>query len=428
MRVPTVAFYTLGCKVNQFETDSLAELFRRRGYDIVPFDGQADVYVINTCTVTNTGDRKSRQMIRRAARPGSIVVVTGCYAQTEPGEVLGIPGVDLVIGTQGRGHIVDLVEEQRRVSRPRSVVSELTGQFEDLPAYDFAGRTRAMVKIQEGCRQFCSYCKVPFARGPLRSMPPDDVEERVRELVGRGYKEIVLTGVHLGLFGREKGGPGLAEVVRRVIKMPGLVRLRLGSLEPMDFDDGLIGLFETPSPLCPHLHLPLQSGSQDVLERMKRPYTPGSFRDLVDRLRRVNPDMAVSTDIIVGFPGETDAQFAQSRDFCEEVGFSRMHVFQYSPRRGTPAAEWPDQVPFAVKEERGRIMRASARKMAAAYHRQFIGRRVEVLAEEQRGEMWYGLTPHYIRAGFHSAATGPNEIRTVVVTHSDFQGIRGEAE
>lgn len=425
--MPTVAFFTLGCKVNQFETDSLAELFRSRGYNVVPFEQQADVYVINTCTVTNSGDRKSRQMIRRAARPGSVVVVTGCYAQTEPGEVLNIPGVDLVVGTQGRERIVDLVEEQRRGMAPRSIVGELSSRFEDIPAYEFAGRTRAMVKIQEGCRQFCSYCKVPFARGPLRSMPADDVLGRVRALIDRGYKEIVLTGIHLGLYERETGGAGLANLVRRVLDLPGLVRLRLGSLEPMDFDDHLIALFESQSPLCPHLHLPLQSGSDEVLQRMRRPYAAEEFLRLVERLRGANPDLAVSTDIIVGFPGETDARFAESYRFCERVGFSRMHVFQYSPRRGTPAAEWPDQVPAVVKRDRGRSMRALGRNMAVAYHRRFIGCEVRVLTEEQQGDTWFGLTPHYVRAGFRRASTGPNETHRVMVKSADAQGVRGEA-
>lgn len=427
--MPTVAFHTLGCKVNQYETDAIAEMFKHRGYRVVGFDEPSDVYVINTCTVTSVGDQKSRQIIRRAsAHPGAVVVVTGCYAQTEPHEVAAIPGVDLVVGTQGRGRIVDLVEEQRGAHSQRVTVSELTGVFEDLTVNEFGGRTRAMLKIQEGCRQFCSYCKVPYARGPLRSMPAGRVLERVGQLIGQGYREIVLTGIHLGLYGCEEDGQSrLSGLIARILELPGLTRLRLSSLEPMDVDDALIALFSGRSALCPHLHLPLQSGCDQTLRRMNRPYLTGDFRALAQRLRSVRPDMAISTDLIVGFPGETRQDFEESLAFCREMAFSRMHVFKYSPRKDTPAAVMPGQVPAAEKERRSRATRDAAAEMAGTYHRTFVGRDVEVLCEEGAGGRWTGLTPHYVRAEFRLDGARQNQLYRLHVTGSDARGIRGQA-
>jgi threonylcarbamoyladenosine tRNA methylthiotransferase MtaB len=513
--LPTVAFHTLGCKVNQYESEALAEQFRQHGYQVVSFDEPADVYVINTCTVTNVSDRKSRNLIRRAAEhDDAIVVVTGCYAQTEPQEVAAIPGVDLVIGTQGRSWLADLIEEyrskragagtdastgtgadagtsadaasaaaptvdattvgvakseqqlqndqsrqQQKPSQPIIAVSELSDHFEDLEAAGyagrFAGRTRATLKIQEGCRQFCSYCKVPYARGPLRSMAKEQVIERVNALVQAGFKEIVLAGIHLGLYGcgseaTSTGSPiaspstpsappmspapsvsyapstSLSELVRAIINIPGLVRLRLSSLEPMDVDEQLIEMFALPkSPLCPHVHLPLQSGDDATLKMMRRPYDTDSFRTLIARLRTANPEIAISTDLIVGFPGETEAMFQRSLAFCEEIGFSRMHVFPYSPRRGTPAATMEGQVPAPIKAERSKAVRELAAAMAAKYHQRFIARTVEVLTEEQTGNVWSGLTPHYVSARFKWSSGAPNELKKIVVSKADEKGITG---
>jgi len=476
--LPTVAFHTLGCKVNQYESEALAEQFRQHGYQVVSFDEPADVYVINTCTVTNVSDRKSRNLIRRAAgRDDALVVVTGCYAQTEPQEVAAIPGVDLVIGTQGRGRLAELVEEhrgraatntaqqqqqkqqkqQQGPQQPIVSVSDLSNRFEDLEtagfAGRFAGRTRATLKVQEGCRQFCSYCKVPYARGPLRSMAREQVIERVAALVQAGYKEIVLAGIHLGLYGcgseatssaappaipsasasasaatfvPASASASLSELVRAVIDIPGLVRLRLSSLEPMDVDEQLIKLFALPkSPLCPHVHLPLQSGDDSILKMMRRPYNTDSFRALVTRLRTANPEIAISTDLIVGFPGETGAMFQRSLAFCEEIGFSRMHVFPYSPRRGTPAAAMEGQIPAPVKAERSRAVRELATTMAAAYHQRFVGRAVEVLTEEQNGNIWSGLTPHYVSARLKWSGGTSNELKKITVSKADEKGIAG---
>ena len=447
--MPTVAFHTLGCKVNQYESEALAEQFRQHGYEVVSFEEQADIYVINTCTVTNVSDRKSRNLIRRAAEhEEAIVVVTGCYAQTEPQEVAAIPGVDLVIGTQGRGQLVAQIEayrdrtakaaQQQEGQRQQSIisVSALGNRFEDLEATGFAGRfagrTRATLKIQEGCRQFCSYCKVPYARGPLRSMAKKLVIERAGTLVEAGFKEIVLAGIHLGLYGcgseatsPASSGP-LSELVRAVMDIPGLVRLRLSSLEPMDVDAQLISLFALPkSPLCPHVHLPLQSGDDSILQMMRRPYSTDSFRDLVARLRATNPEIAISTDLIVGFPGETEAMFQRSLAFCEEIGFSRMHVFPYSPRRGTPAAAMAGQIPAPVKAERSKTVRKLAATMATAYHQRFVGRTAEVLTEEQAGSIWSGLTPHYVSARFKWDGGAANELKKIVVIKADDKGISG---
>lgn len=398
----TVAFHTLGCKVNQYDTQSLAGLFIDRGYEVVPFEEPADVYVVNTCTVTNIGDRKSRQMIRRAVRnnPEAVVVVTGCYAQVSCDEVAAIEGVDVVVGTAGRERLVDMVEEAAEKRGLRTLVQDIeeVGAFEEIPA---AGRdrTRAYIKVQEGCRDFCTYCIVPYARGPLRSRPLARTVAEAERLVGLGFREIVLTGTHLGAYGRDCPEEGtLADLVARVAAVPGLLRLRLSSVEPADIEPELLEVMATQPTVCPHLHIPLQSGSDAVLKRMKRRYDTGEFALLVDAVRRRIPDVAITTDVMVGFPGETGEEFAESLAFVEETAFAGLHVFKYSPRKGTPAARYPDQVPSAEKEKRSRKMIALGRKLKNEFARRYLGEIVEVLFEEKTEDgRWTGYTGNYQR-------------------------------
>lgn len=414
----TVAIATLGCKVNQYESTAIGEMFKSRGYRVVDFDSPADVYIINTCTVTHLGDRKSRQFIRRAARtnPEGLVVVMGCYAQTSPDEVLEVPEVDLVVGTSDRSRVVDLVEEARKGQRLNAVRDIFDLQyFEELPAVAYTGRVRAFLKVQEGCNNFCAYCIIPYARGPLRSRRLEKVLEEANKLIQSGFKEIVLTGIHTGAYGQDPGSDiDLAGLLRQLAAIPGLQRLRLSSVEPMDVTEDLIDIFASGAPVCPHLHIPLQSGDDEVLKRMRRHYTTGEFRELVKKIRGAIDGVAVTTDVIVGFPGETPAQFMNTYNFIKDIGFSRMHVFKYSPRRGTPAADFPGQVDAGVKEERSRALIELGGQMAAEYAGSFVGKVREVLAEEYYDEeylLYQGFTDNYLKVIF----PGNNTLRGSMV-------------
>lgn len=426
----TVAFHTLGCKVNQYDSQALAGMFIDRGYQVVPFEEPADVYVVNTCTVTNIGDRKSRQMIRRAVRtnPESIMVVTGCYAQVAGEEVSAIEGVDLVVGTAGRESLVDVVEDLAGQRGLRYLVGNIeeANHFEEIPASG-QGRTRAYIKVQEGCRDFCTYCIVPYARGPLRSRPADGVIEQARRLIDSGFQELILTGTHLGAYGRDCPAEGtLADLVARLAVIPGLARLRLSSVEPADIEPDLIDVLATHDPVCPHLHIPLQSGSDNILERMGRRYDTADFALLVDAVRRTVQDVSVTTDVMVGFPGETAEEFDQSLRFVEEIGFAGLHVFKYSPRKGTPAADYPDQISGDEKENRSRKMIALGKKLKTEFASRYVEKTVEVLAEETVGEgLWTGYTPNYIRVVGNGQGEYEGKIIKVAVKRVEQGNLKG---
>lgn len=415
--MPKVAFYTLGCKVNQYDSEAMAALFKERGYDVVSFNETADVYVINTCTVTHQGDAKSRKLIRRARRNNqdAVVVVAGCYAQTSPDEVKSIPGVDLVLGNNHRDAVVDLAEIARGADEPLCMVENLfrvqgRDQFQELPIDSFAGRSRAVIKIQDGCTEFCTYCIIPYARGMLRSRRPGAVIAEVRRLVENGFKEVVLAGIHMGAYGQDLGGDvDLAQLLRYLVEIDGLERIRLSSIEPMDVGEELLEVMAESPKLCRHLHLPVQSGCDEILARMKRRYTTVQFRDLVNRARELMPEIAITTDLMVGFPGETEEHHRRSFEFAAEIGFSRMHVFPYSARRGTPAASFPDHVDPAVKKRRVDEFLQLGREMAMAYHRRFLGREMEVLVENEPDEttgFCQGYTDNYIRVVFDPGKAG----------------------
>ncbi len=399
-----VAFYTLGCKVNQYESEAVSSIFEQNGYEVVSFDRDSDVYIINTCTVTNLSDRKSRQAIRKAKKtnPDAIVIVMGCYAQTSSEEVLKIPGVNMVIGTKDRGRIMEYVERieagECRINAVDNIMASRS--FEELKLSTYKERTRAYLKIQEGCSQFCAYCIIPYARGPIRSRKPDDIIEEVRQLADGGFLEVVLTGIHLASYGRELEGTDLLDIIEKIHSIDGIKRIRLGSIEPTTITKEFVEATGRLPKLCPHFHLSLQSGCDKTLAEMNRKYNTDEYRKSVELLKNNIPDVAITTDLMVGFPGESEEDFLKSRDFAEEMGFSKIHVFKYSPRKGTPAAEMKNQVSPEEKERRSEIMLTLSDELEKNYMELYVGRNMEVLYEqEMQAEDGYieGLTNNYIR-------------------------------
>lgn len=430
-----IAFYTLGCKVNQADTASMENLFLRSGHQLVSFDGEADVYIINTCVVTNTGQRKSRQTIHRAIRknPNALIVVTGCYPQTAAEEVKAIAGVDMIIGNQDRAQIVQLVEERlaHRQTDTLDAVHKLTAStaFEEMAAGDITDKTRAFLKIQEGCNQFCTYCIIPYARGPLRSRSLESIRTETQRLINAGFKEIVLIGIHLGCYGKENpDGPTLYDAVKTVLEVPGVQRLRLGSLESVEVEPRLLTLMQEDARFCRHLHLPLQSGCDKTLQAMHRPYTTAKFKTLLADIKTKVPDIAITTDVIVGFPGETEADFETTCKFAESCGFSKMHIFPFSARKGTPAEKFAGAVTEAVKKERADILGKIDETMHKTFLQAMVGQTAEVLFEQPAGEDYFeGLTGNYQRVFVKSGGRNlGGEILPVKITAFDGEKLLGE--
>lgn len=430
-----IAFYTLGCKVNQADTASMENLFLRSGHQLVSFDGEADVYIINTCVVTNTGQRKSRQTIHRAIRknPNALIVVTGCYPQTAAEEVKAIAGVDMIIGNQDRAQIVQLVEERlaHRQTDTLDAVHKLTAStaFEEMAAGDITDKTRAFLKIQEGCNQFCTYCIIPYARGPLRSRSLESIRTETQRLISAGFKEIVLIGIHLGCYGQENpDGPTLYDAVKTVLDVPGVQRLRLGSLESVEVEPRLLTLMQEDARFCRHLHLPLQSGCDKTLQAMHRPYTTAKFKTLLADIKTKVPDIAITTDVIAGFPGETEADFKTTCKFAESCGFSKMHIFPFSARKGTPAEKFAGAVTEAVKKERADILGRIDETMHKTFLQAMVGQTAEVLFEQPAGEDYFeGLTGNYQRVFVKSGGRNlGGEILPVKITAFDGEKLLGE--
>lgn len=430
-----IAFYTLGCKVNQADTASMENLFLRSGHQLVSFDGEADVYIINTCVVTNTGQRKSRQTIHRAIRknPNALIVVTGCYPQTAAEEVKAIAGVDMIIGNQDRAQIVQLVEERlaHRQTDTLDAVHKLTAStaFEEMAAGDITDKTRAFLKIQEGCNQFCTYCIIPYARGPLRSRSLESICTETQRLISAGFKEIVLIGIHLGCYGKENpDGPTLYDAVKTVLDVPGVQRLRLGSLESVEVEPRLLTLMQEDARFCRHLHLPLQSGCDKTLQAMHRPYTTVKFKTLLADIKTRVPDIAITTDVIAGFPGETEADFETTCKFAESCGFSKMHIFPFSARKGTPAEKFAGAVTEAVKKERADILGRIDETMHKTFLQAMVGQTAEVLFEQPAGEDYFeGLTGNYQRVFVKSGGRNlGGEILPVKITAFDGEKLLGE--
>lgn len=416
------AFYTLGCKVNQYETEAMTELFADAGYEICDYGEVCDVYVINTCSVTNMGDRKSRQIIRRAKKtnPNAVIAVTGCYAQTAPDEVLKIDGVNIVIGTKDRKNIVSLVEKLENTSNINHVTDIMTNhEFEELHIKQYSNRTRAFIKIQEGCSQFCSYCIIPYARGPVRSRPFDEVVTEIKRLADNNFKEIILVGIHVASYGMDLENVTLEKLIQTVNGIDGVERIRLSSIEPMTLNQSFIDSVSHAEKLCHHFHISLQSGCDETLKRMNRKYTTEQFRAIVDGQRAAFDDVAITTDIMVGFPGETDEEFEQTVRFVHEISFADAHVFQYSPRKGTPAAKRPDQISPDVKEKRSKIIIDLTQKSRDAFIERFLGKTMRVLFEQRASDgMYEGKTDNYITVHVPSDEDLNDEFRNVLLETS----------
>ena len=416
-----VAFYTLGCKVNQYETQALEQLFAGRGHTLVPFEGEADAYIINTCTVTAVSDKKSRQVVRQARKrsPEALVAVCGCYPQTHPDDIKNLP-VDLVAGTGDRTGFVELVEQAWSERREKITALDDAMKrrvFEPLPAGGLEGRTRAMLKVEDGCVNFCTYCIIPYARGPVRSLPLASAAAEAERLAAEGYKELVLTGIEISSWGRDlEGRPELIDLIEAVCAAAPDCRIRLGSLEPRTITEEFCRRAAELPNLCPHFHLSLQSGCDATLKRMNRKYDTARFFESVCLLREHFQSPAITTDMIVGFPGETETEFEQSLDFIRRCAFASMHIFPYSKRPGTPAADMPGQVPKAVKEERARQAARAASRMERSYLEQFAGQREEVLFEEERDGLWRGHTTRYCEVRVPSGENLHNQLRQVSVT------------
>ncbi len=395
-----VQFFTLGCKTNLYESDAMAEQFRRAGYSVITQNEDADVCVINTCTVTGTGAQKSRQMIRkvRRAHPEAILAVTGCLAQTDGEALRESLGIDLLLGNKYRSRIVELVERAKTGEKIVAVEDILKErEYEELGITARQGRVRANLKIEDGCNNFCSYCIIPYARGPVRSRNLEEIRREAEELGKAGYREAVLTGIHIGSYGKDKAdGITLLDVIETVHQAEGIRRIRLGSLEPVTVTEEFVNRMKGLPKLCPQFHMSLQSGCDATLKRMRRRYTAGEYREAVCRLREAFPDVAITTDLMVGFAGETAEEFEESYAFCKEIGFAQMHIFPYSVRKGTAAEKLPDQVPETVKTERAGRMLALASEMKEAFYRGFIGRTLPVLVEQRKGGYYHGTCANYL--------------------------------
>ncbi len=424
------AFYTLGCKVNQYETQALEQLFTARGHLLVPFEGEADAYIINTCTVTAVSDKKSRQTIRQVRKraPDALVAVCGCYPQTHPDDMANLP-VDLVAGTGDRQGFVELVENAYRERQPVTALDDVMKRrvFEPLPAGGLEGRTRAMLKVEDGCVNFCTYCIIPYARGPVRSLPLQDAAAQAAKLAGEGYKELVLTGIEISSWGRDLAGkPELIDLIEAVCAAAPDCRIRMGSLEPRTITEEFCLRAAKLDNLCPHFHLSMQSGCDATLKRMNRKYDTGRFMESVGLIWKYfqNPVPAITADMIVGFPGETDEEFYESMDFISRCAFASMHIFPYSKRPGTPAAAMPGQVPKAVKEERAREAARAASRMECSYMEWWD--KVVVLFEEERDGLWWGHTRQYCKVGVKSRENLHNQLRKVQVSSVEDGYLLGE--
>ena len=424
----TVAFHTLGCKVNQYDTQAMRERFEEAGFRTVDFEDRADVYVVNTCTVTGTGDKKSMQTIRRCHRnnPDAAIVVTGCLAQRAADE-LKLPGVRLVLGTQRRGEVVQLLAQALEQDCALIAVETLRqAPFERLTVHAHEGHTRATMKIQEGCDRWCTYCIIPSVRGPIRSRPLDEIRAEAQSLAAAGFKEVVLTGIHLTSYGREQHGAiTLLDAIRAVHEVEGIERIRLGSLEPVIVTEAFVQGIAAMPKVCHQFHLALQSGSDTVLARMRRRYTSGEFLAACAMLRGAFEDCALTTDVMTGFPGETEEEFAQTVDTCQRAGFARMHVFPYSEREGTKAAAMEGSVPRHIREERARQLIAVGKELERAALEGHIGKTDEVLIEEIDAQgRGTGYTGGYMRV--HVQGAQPGEIVRVWITGIENDELSGE--
>ena len=411
-----VALHNLGCKVNSYEIDVMQQMLQKNSYEIVDFEQKADIYIVNTCSVTSIADRKSRQMLHKAKKknPEAIVVAVGCYVQTGTEAILKDEGIDLAIGNNKKKDLVAILEqyllekgmhtEDKTLHDTTIIDINHTKEYEEMTLEQTAEHTRAYIKIQDGCNQFCTYCIIPYARGRVRSRKKEDIISEIKGLVKRGYKEVVLTGIHISSYGTDFGEPGLLDLVKSLQPIEGLQRIRLGSLEPRIVTEEFASELAKLSKVCPHFHLSLQSGSLNTLKRMNRHYTPGEYLKGVEELRKAFDNPAITTDVIVGFPGETEEEFEETREFLENIQLYEMHIFKYSIRKGTIAAKMPDQVADEIKAERSDVLLEMEERLSRAYRETYIGKEVSVLFEEEKeilGEKYQiGHTPQYIKVAY----------------------------
>ena len=412
----TVAFCTLGCKVNQYETNAMMQKMIEAGYEVVDFETKADIYIINTCTVTNMADKKSRQMLRRVKEinPEAILVAVGCYAQVAKEKLEQIPEIDLILGINEKNHIVKYVEQASKNTYVSDVLHQT--EFLDFGDVTYTEKTRAVIKVQDGCNQFCSYCIIPYARGRIRSRKPESVIKEITDVAKEGIKEVVITGIHIASYGKDFNTEyRLIDLLEEIQKVNGIQRIRLGSLEPTLITEEFVTRLKKLSKICDHFHLSLQSGCDETLKRMNRKYTTDQFRHVVELLRNAYPEVHLTTDVIVGFPGETEEEFNKTYEFLKEIKFYKMHVFKYSPRSGTVAAKMPNQIDGNIKEERSNKLIELSDKNEKEYNQKYIGKEVEVLLEEREGEYLKGHTTNYMVIKMKTNANLENTIQKVVV-------------
>ena len=426
-----VAFYTLGCKVNQYETEAMLELFEKDGYEQVNSEEYADVYVINTCTATHMSDRKSRQYIRRVKKknPDAIIAVVGCYSQVSPEEILDIEEVNLVMGTNDRRKIVEEIKKINS-SKKVSTVDDImkVKAFEEIEISQTNGKTRAFMKIQDGCDRFCTYCIIPYARGRVRSRDIDSIVDEVKKLANNGYKEVVLTGIHVASYGKDLKDRDikLLDVIKQINQIEKIERIRLSSVEPILFTDEFVNEVLKMDKVCPHYHLSLQSGCDETLKRMNRRYTTLEYKTIVDRLRSKMPDVAITTDVIVGFPGETNEEFKKTYEFLKEIELSQMHIFKYSPRKGTPAATMENQVDPQMKHFRSEQLLNLSKVNFNKFATKFTGRELDVLFEQNiEGNKYEGLTSNYIRVVVESDKNIQGQILKVKINDVKDEYVEG---
>lgn len=394
-----VAFVSLGCKVNQYETNAMSQEFIKAGYEVKDFTDVADVYIVNTCTVTNIADRKSRQMLRRVkeVNPEAVLVATGCYAQVGKEELEKIDDIDLIIGNNEKKDVVQIIEEYQK--EKNTFISDVMHQKEyvEFGTTTYTEKTRAVVKIQDGCDRFCSYCIIPYARGRVRSRKLENIVSEVEQIVDNGIQEIVITGIHIASYGKDFNYEiTLIDLLEELNKIKGLKRIRLGSIEPTIITEDFVARLAKLEKICDHFHLSLQSGCDETLKRMNRRYTCDEFENGTKLLRKVFPNAALTTDIIVGFPGETDEEFNKTYEFLKRIAFYKMHIFKYSQRKGTKAAVMPNQIDGSVKEERSKILLKLSDENEEMYNSKYVGKTVEVLFEEKDGDYYKGHTTNYI--------------------------------
>ena len=412
----TVAFCTLGCKVNQYETNAMMQKMIEAGYEVVDFETKADIYIINTCTVTNMADKKSRQMLRRVKEinPEAILVAVGCYAQVAKEKLEQIPEIDLILGINEKNDIVKYVEQASKNTYVSDVLHQT--EFLDFGDVTYTEKTRAVIKVQDGCNQFCSYCIIPYARGRIRSRKPESVIKEITDVAKEGIKEVVITGIHIASYGKDFNTEyRLIDLLEEIQKVDGVQRIRLGSLEPTLITEEFVTRLKKLSKICDHFHLSLQSGCDETLKRMNRKYTTNQFRHVVELLRNAYPEVHLTTDVIVGFPGETEEEFNKTYEFLKEIKFYKMHVFKYSPRSGTVAAKMPNQIDGNIKEERSNKLIELSDENEKEYNQKYIGKEVEVLLEEREGEYLKGHTTNYMVVKMKTNENLENTIQKVTV-------------